>query len=69
MQSLEKYHHELVIGNVLKRRKFEVIFVHRDGRLEPITLSEAQLAAGAEIEHEFIGRLVALHAAYATATA
>ncbi|SGZ16865.1 BQ5605_C020g09074 [Microbotryum silenes-dioicae] len=63
--ALERYGHQLVIGNTLTNRKHEVIFVHPSGkedwlRIElPTALGEGK--AVREIEEDIIARLVGLH--------
>ncbi|SCV67729.1 BQ2448_5340 [Microbotryum intermedium] len=63
--ALERYGHQLVIGNTLTNRKHEVVFVHPSGeedwlRIElPTALEEGE--AVREIEEDIIARLVGLH--------
>jgi phosphopantothenate-cysteine ligase len=62
--ALERYGHQLVIGNDLARRKQEVVFVTRQGE-EWIRVPQAGSAAGSttavEIEVEIVDRLVKKH--------
>ena len=69
-QSLAKYHHELVVGNILRTRKQYVALFHADGHVEHVTLTDVQAAADVEIEQVFVGKLAQMHAeAVAAATA
>jgi len=59
--ALEKYNHDLVIGNILDTRKKEVLFVYQDKPSEKIVMSDTDLKLGKEIEEEIIAKLVILH--------
>lgn len=71
--ALERYGHQVVIGNDLHRRKFEVVFVSREtdghkssGAADAISetwlrLDDAALARGKEIEEDIICELVRRH--------
>jgi len=59
--ALDKYNHDLVIGNILNTRKKEVVFVFRDQSLEKIEISNRDLSDGIEIEKIIIEKLVKLH--------
>ena len=61
--ALEKYGHDLVIGNILDTRKKEVLFVYKDKTSEKIIMSEEELDSGLEIEVKIIDKLVKLHQA------
>ncbi|CDW56482.1 Phosphopantothenate cysteine ligase [Trichuris trichiura] len=58
--SLKKYSHQLVIGNILEDRKVEVFFVTHDA-VEPIRLQDKVTDENEEIEHFIVERLVFLH--------
>ncbi|CAK9439172.1 uncharacterized protein LODBEIA_P33960 [Lodderomyces beijingensis] len=58
--ALERYHHQLVIGNLLQTRKKEVVFVS-PGREEWIRLSDEEIANGKEIESEMIPAVIKHH--------
>ena len=64
--ALEKYGHDLVIGNILDTRKKEVLFVFKDKTTEKIVMDDEELESGIEIEIEMkiIEKLVKLHKAY-----
>jgi phosphopantothenate-cysteine ligase len=59
-QALERYSHQLVIGNLLQARKTEVLFVTADS-VEEVKLSSEQVAAGVEIEALIIPKVVEMH--------
>ncbi|XP_045209920.2 phosphopantothenate--cysteine ligase-like [Mercenaria mercenaria] len=59
-QSLEKYEHQLVIGNILDTRKFEVVFV-TNSETDWIKLEENDLQNGIEIESKIVKSLVERH--------
>ena len=59
--ALEKYGHDLVIGNILDTRKKEVVFVFKDGANEKIEISDQEIADGLEIELKIIQKLLELH--------
>jgi len=61
--SLERYGHQVVIGNELHRRKLEVVFVDKDEK--GFHEEWLRLPAGkTEIEEQMIDRLVLLHDAW-----
>lgn len=69
--SLERYGHQVVIGNDLNRRKYEVVFVSKVSTTtgsptveEWLTLSTEEIEQGKEIESDIVTRLVRLHATY-----
>ena len=62
--ALEKYGHDLVIGNILDTRKKEVLFVFKDKTTEKIVMDDEELESGLEIEMKIIEKLVKLHKAY-----
>lgn len=62
--ALEKYGHDLVIGNILDTRKKEVLFVFKDKTTEKIVMDDEELESGIEIEMKIIEKLVKLHKAY-----
>ncbi|KAJ3185039.1 hypothetical protein HDU87_002605 [Geranomyces variabilis] len=59
-RALERYNHQLVIGNILSTRKKLVTMVTLDA-VETIELSDAELAQGVEIESRIIPDLVRRH--------
>ena len=61
LTALEKYGHDLVIGNILDTRKREVLFVNKDKSSEKLIMSEEDLGQGREIEEKIIDKLVLLH--------
>lgn len=58
--SLEKYKHQVVIGNILEKRKHNVIIMQSNGCLHEINLEEQQK----EIEEHIINCLVSLHSIF-----
>ncbi|KAK9354628.1 DNA/pantothenate metabolism flavoprotein [Lipomyces doorenjongii] len=60
-QALERYSHQLVIGNLLQTRKKEVVFVEPDAPAHWIRLTPAQEAAGIDIESLIIPAIVKRH--------
>lgn len=61
--ALERYGHQIVIGNNLMTRKHEVVFVQKDTE-DWVRISEDQVAAGVEIEETIVERLIQLHNAH-----
>ncbi|CAJ0597428.1 unnamed protein product [Cylicocyclus nassatus] len=61
--ALEKYGHELVIGNILQTRKVHVVLVEAQ-HTEDIDLTKEQVSSGVEIEQEIIAKLKERHRAY-----
>lgn len=61
--ALERYSHQLVIGNLLQTRKNKVIFVSTHNVTE-YTLSHEEEAKGNDIEGVFIPELIKLHDAW-----
>lgn len=61
--ALEKYRHDLVIGNILDTRKKEVLFVYKNKSSENVVMSDIDLNSGKEIEEKIISKLVILHKA------
>ena len=59
--ALDKYGHDLVIGNILDTRKKEVVFVYKDGSHEKVEISDKEMADGMEIEVKIIQKLLKLH--------
>lgn len=61
-QALEKYSHQLVIGNLLQTRKQKVIFVN-SGEDEPVeySITPEQEASGYEIENIIIPKVIEAH--------
>jgi phosphopantothenate-cysteine ligase len=61
--ALERYGHQIVVGNSLVDRKHEVVFVEPHGE-EWLRIQEGEKGAGGqvkEIEEDIIRRLVELH--------
>lgn len=63
--ALERYNHQLVIGNLLQTRKNEVVFVTPE-RQEWLRLTEEQRAHGVEIESLIIPKILKLHREWIT---
>ncbi|BGP23221.1 phosphopantothenate-cysteine ligase [Rhodotorula toruloides] len=61
--ALERYGHQVVIGNLLDTRKHEVVFVQKDGE-EWLRLPHHDGPDGKEIEEDIIARLMELHEAW-----
>lgn len=59
-QALERYSHQLVIGNLLQTRKRSVVFVTREDAVE-YKISAEQEKAGVEIESLIIPKVVDAH--------
>ncbi|KAI5961645.1 CAB2 [Candida pseudojiufengensis] len=59
--ALERYHHQLVIGNLLQTRKKEVVFVSPIEEDKWIKLTDEELKNGKEIESEMIPAVISLH--------
>lgn len=55
-QALHKYGHDLVIGNLLTTRKWEVVFITRDGGERWIRLRKAQRTKSVSGVEELVGR-------------
>lgn len=62
--ALERYNHQLVIGNLLQTRKREVVFVE-PATQEWIRLNEDQEKAGVDIESLIIPKVIKLHGEWA----
>ncbi|KAG7879780.1 hypothetical protein KL905_001274 [Ogataea polymorpha] len=58
--ALERYNHQLVIGNLLQTRKHEVVFVTKDSE-RWVRLSQDQVDAGIDIESLIIPEVIELH--------
>ncbi|KAA8906012.1 hypothetical protein TRICI_005195 [Trichomonascus ciferrii] len=59
-KALERYNHQLVIGNLLQTRKHEVTFVTNDS-VQKYTLSEEDEKSGKEIEAIIIPQVIRIH--------
>ncbi|KAG7664091.1 CAB2 [[Candida] subhashii] len=59
--ALDRYHHQLVIGNLLQTRKKEVVFVTPDQGNEWIRLSDEEVAKHVEIEVKMIPQVIKYH--------
>lgn len=62
--ALEKYQHQLVIGNLLQTRKKEVVFVKPNESEEWIRLTDAQSNDNVEIELLIIPKVIEEHTAW-----
>lgn len=60
--ALDRYQHQLVIGNLLQTRKWEVVFVTPDGNQNWIRLNDKETAEGVEIESRIIPAVIKEHA-------
>ncbi|CAI5758124.1 unnamed protein product [Candida verbasci] len=58
--ALERYHHQLVIGNLLQTRKTEVVFVTKDNE-DWVKLNDEEIANNVEIESLMIPQVIKLH--------
>eukprot|EP00088_Acartia_fossae_P030435 TRINITY_DN31416_c0_g1_i3.p1 TRINITY_DN31416_c0_g1~~TRINITY_DN31416_c0_g1_i3.p1 ORF type:complete len:304 (+),score=59.28 TRINITY_DN31416_c0_g1_i3:38-949(+) len=58
-KALEKYQHDVVIGNILQTRKKEVWLVQK-GNNSKIELTQEQLETGVEIEDSIVARILDL---------
>ena len=54
--ALEKYRHQLVIGNILERRKKKLYLVSEEDEL-PIILTDEEIDEGKEIEEKLVGEV------------
>lgn len=59
--ALDKYGHDLVIGNILETRKKEVVFMFKDGSHEKVEINDKEITDGVEIEVKIIQKLLKLH--------
>lgn len=59
--ALEKYGHQIVIGNILQTRKKRVSFVYSQKDVETIELTDSQLNLGIEIESLIVEKLCENH--------
>ncbi|NWS49391.1 PPCS ligase, partial [Probosciger aterrimus] len=59
-QALEKYHHQVVVANILESRRTSVIIVTKDSQT-PLSLSEEEIAQGMEIEEKIVNYLQGQH--------
>lgn len=62
--ALERYGHNLVIGNMLVDRKTKVVLVEQSG-VEPLELTADQIKQGVEIEQKIVEKLRTSHEAFA----
>ncbi|XP_053136635.1 phosphopantothenate--cysteine ligase isoform X3 [Hemicordylus capensis] len=62
-QALEKYHHQVVIANVLDSRRTSVIVVTKESETQ-LSLSEDEVARGVEIEEKIVSHLESRHTAF-----
>lgn len=60
-KALNRYNHQLVIGNLLQTRKREVIFVSQDGSVTTHQLTPEQEAAHVDVESIIIPNVISLH--------
>ncbi|KAK6204749.1 DNA/pantothenate metabolism flavoprotein [Scheffersomyces amazonensis] len=59
--ALDRYQHQLVIGNLLQTRKKEVVFVTPSGENSWIKLTDDQISKEVEIESLIIPRVIEIH--------
>ncbi|EGV63514.1 Phosphopantothenate--cysteine ligase cab2 [Yamadazyma tenuis] len=59
--ALDKYQHQLVIGNLLQTRKKEVVFVKPDSSQDWVRLTDKQVETNVEIESLIIPKVVQEH--------
>lgn len=59
--ALDKYQHQLVIGNLLQTRKKEVVFVSLTDKDHWIRLSDEEIKNGTEIESIIIPEVIRIH--------
>ncbi|KAK3602682.1 hypothetical protein CHS0354_017884 [Potamilus streckersoni] len=59
-QALDRYHHQVVIGNLLDTRKREVVSVTKDQE-NWIRLTDKELSLGVEIESKIVSEIVQKH--------
>ena len=50
-----------MIGNILSTRKRKVVFVYPSGQVDPIEMSDDQIAKHMEIEELIVDKLKVLH--------
>lgn len=62
-QALEKYHHQVVIANILDSRRTSVIVVTREAETQ-LSLSRDEVAQGVEIEEKIVNHLETVHTAF-----
>ncbi|XP_009875980.1 PREDICTED: phosphopantothenate--cysteine ligase [Apaloderma vittatum] len=62
-RALEKYHHQVVVANMLESRRTSVIIVTKDSQT-PLSLSDEEIAQGVEIEEKIVSYLQGLHTAF-----
>ncbi|OBA19643.1 DFP-domain-containing protein [Metschnikowia bicuspidata var. bicuspidata NRRL YB-4993] len=60
-EALRRYHHQLVIGNLLQTRKKEVVFVTPDGKENWVRLTQHEIDEHAEIESLVIPSVILEH--------
>lgn len=62
-QALNRYHHQLVIGNLLQTRKKEVVFVEKDNKVPPkwYRLTDVQIREEVDIESLIIPGVIEAH--------
>ncbi|XP_077167230.1 phosphopantothenate--cysteine ligase isoform X2 [Paroedura picta] len=62
-QALKKYHHQMVIANLLDSRRTSVLMVTRDSEMQ-LSLSDEELTQGVEIEEKIVSYLESRHTAF-----
>jgi len=62
-QAIDRYNHQLVIGNLLQTRKKEVVFVKKDSPNDPkwFRLTDEDVASGIDIESLIIPGVIEAH--------
>jgi phosphopantothenate-cysteine ligase len=61
--SLNKYKHKLVIGNMLQTRRQKVVFVTKDSSYE-VVLKREEILNGMEIEDPIVSNVIASHSEF-----
>ena len=65
--ALERYQHQLVIGNLLQTRKWEVVFVRPGGAPHWVRLTDDERRRGVEIESVFVPEVARQHSEWIAA--
>ena len=60
-RALEVYGHQVVIGNLLNTRKFEIIFIFPNGGSKLVRLTEEEIKAELDIETIIVCELITYH--------
>lgn len=67
-QAINRYSHQLVIGNLLQTRKKEVVFVSKNSQSDPIwyKLTDEEIASGKDIESLIVPGVIKAHEEWIT---